>query len=97
MFTLIWVPPVIRVDYEVEYSLNMALWSVEWEARHALIYELSEEHVMVSRAMYGDRYWAYAREIMYMSTRAREIMERLGIGSPDELASREVVHHRCRL
>ncbi|ERM98912.1 hypothetical protein AMTR_s00114p00086930 [Amborella trichopoda] len=93
-FTLRWVPPVIRVDYEVEYLSYMAPLSAEWEERHVVIYELSEEDAMVPLMVYGERYQAFTWEIMYISMLALEIMERVGMGGPGEQVSLEAVHLR---
>ncbi|ERN05700.1 hypothetical protein AMTR_s00006p00221830 [Amborella trichopoda] len=54
----------------------------EEEQRHAFIYELSEEDVVVPLTVYGERDRASMREIMYMSMHAWEIMERLAWLAP---------------
>ncbi|ERM97970.1 hypothetical protein AMTR_s00117p00100540 [Amborella trichopoda] len=97
LFTPRWTTPMIRVDFEVEYLLNMDPWSVEWEESHALIYELCEENTIMPLMVYGERYWAYAREILHMSTYAWEIIERLGMDGLGKLVNREAVYLKGQL
>ncbi|ERN02373.1 hypothetical protein AMTR_s00096p00084360 [Amborella trichopoda] len=75
----------------------MTPWSLEWEVRCTIIYELSEEGAMMPLAVYGERYRVYVREIMYMSMHVREIIERLGRGGLSKLVICETVCLRGQL
>ncbi|ERN10995.1 hypothetical protein AMTR_s00160p00075700 [Amborella trichopoda] len=96
-FTFRWVPPEIRVDYEVMYLSYMAPWIEEWKQMHTFLYELSDEDDMVPLVVYGERYRASTSEIINMPTHAWEITERLVMGGPDELVNREAVYLRGQL